>query len=666
MVCSIRVILMKNDINFLLQQATNCLQQGRFEDAGTFAQQVITISPLNGDANLMLGVVACQRGNHDIAEQYFTSAIRSNPYHPIYHFNHAIALGSAQRLGKAVVAYERTIQLKPDFAEAYNNLGTVLQKLGRIDEAFVAFNHAIQYRPNYGGAYYNRGAAFADIACFNDALSDYRMATRLMPEFADAFNNCGDMLQKLNRYDEAEYYVRRALALNPVFAIAYANLGAILNKTGRLQEAEYCLREAVRISPELAVAHSNLLFLLASASTLSADTLFEEQRNWDHIHGCEGRLNALPSLQKEPVTDRRLRIGYLSPDFRTHAVSYFFEPLLVAHDKSRYEIFCYASHNKRESDATTDRLRGIAEHWRFVADHSDQQLAQLIREDRIDLLVDLAGHTANNRLMVFSYSPAPVQATYLGYIASTGLESMNYWITDEVLHPFDTEEKCIESIFRLPRCWVAYKPYGSAPDIAPCPNLDDNVVFGSLNCSSKMTEATVETWCNILKELPGSRLLLMDGSLSSEKIQKCVIEKFANFQITSQRLLLRSNAPMYEYLATYNEVDIVLDTFPRTGGTTTAEALWMGVPVITLAGKRYAERISTSKLKALELDQLIAKNRNEYVKKAVSLARDPAYRSEIRQQLRPRMARSPLCDGDSLARAIESAYRSMWDNYCSV
>ena len=258
-----------------------------------------------------------------------------------------------------------------------------------------------------------------------------------------------------------------------------------------------------------------------------------------------------------------------------------------------------------------------------------------------------------------------MQATYLGYIASTGMESMNYWITDEVLHPFDTEEKSIESIYRLPRCWVAYKPYGDAPDVAPCPNLDDNVVFGSLSCSSKMTEATIQTWSDILKKLPGSRLLLMDGSLLCEKIQQCVIERFAKFQITHQRLLLRSSTPMKEYLATYNEIDIVLDTFPRTGGTTTVEALWMGVPVITLAGKRYAERISTSKLKALGLEQLIANNQDEYVKKAVSLARNSAYRVALRQQLRSQMTKSPLCDADSLARAIESAYRSMWENYCS-
>ena len=398
---------MQTDINFLLQQAAYHLQQGCFEEAGNYAQLVIAKLPYNGDANLILGVVASHCGNHDIAEQHFTIAIRSNPNNPMYHFNHGIALASGLQFGKALVAYKRAIQLRPDYAEAYNNLGAILRNLGRTQEALIAFNNAIQYRPDYGGAYNNRGALLADMACFNEALLDYQMATKLMPQFADAFNNYGYALQMLNRYDEAEYYVRHALALNPGFAIGHTNLGAILNKMGRVQEAEICLRKAVHLLPEFAVAHSNLLFLLASTNALSAETLFEEQRNWDRIHGRDGRMNALPPRPKEPVFNRRLRIGYLSPDFRTHAVCYFFEPLLAAHDKSKFEIFCYASHKKHESDATTERLHAIAEHWRSVDKYSNENLAQLIREDYIDILVDLAGHTANNRLKVFSYSPAP-------------------------------------------------------------------------------------------------------------------------------------------------------------------------------------------------------------------------------------------------------------------
>lgn len=656
---------MPNDINLLLQHAIAHLQQGRFEEAGAIAQQIIAEAPRNGDANLILGVVASQRGDHDFAEKCMACAIRNNPDQPLYHFNHGIALGSGHQPEQAVLAYERAIQLKPDYAEAHNNLGGVLRSLNQTDEALSAYNKAVQYRPDYGMAYNNRGMALADLAQFNEALLDFQRATRLMPQFADAYNHCGSVLQKLNRYDEAEDYVRRSLSLNPNFAIAHANLAQILNKTGQFQEAEKCLRRALQLSPELAIAHSNLLFLLASTATLPADVLFEEQRNWDRIQGIEGRTNALPALPKDPASDRRLRIGYVSPDFRNHAVNYFFEPLLSAHDRSRFEIFCYACHHARESDSTTDRLREIAEHWRFLTGKSEQEAAQLIRDDRIDLLIDLAGHTANNRLKIFTYSPAPVQITYLGYIASTGLEAMDYWITDNVLHPDPTEEKCIETLYRLPRCWVSYKPSDQAPEVAACPNPDDHVLFGSLSCSSKMTESAIETWSNLLKALPDSRLLLMDGSLAGDKIRKQVADRFANYQISPERLLLRPSASMSEYLSTYNEIDIVLDTFPRTGGTTTAEALWMGVPVVTLAGKSYAERISASELTAVGLEQFIADNREDYERIAVALARNSALRIELRAQLRQRMAQSPLCDAENLAREIESAYRSMWEKYCS-
>ena len=656
---------MQNDLNLLLQRAIAHLQQGRFEEAGALAQQIIAKVPRNGDANLILGVVASQRGDHDFAEKCMACAIRDNPDQPLYHFNHAIALKSGHQPEQAVMAYERAIQLKPDYAEAHNNLGGVLRDLNQTDKALSAYNRAVQYRPDYGMAYNNRGMTLADLARFNEALLDFQRAIRLMPQFADAYNNCGNVLQKLNRYDEAEDYVRRSLSLNPNFAIAHANLAHILNKTGQFQEAEKCLRRALQLSPELAIAHSNLLFLLASTAILPADVLFEEQRNWDRIQGIEGRTNALPALPKDPASDRRLRIGYVSPDFRNHAVSYFFEPLLTAHDQTRFEIFCYACHNAHESDSTTDRLRRVAEHWRFIAGKSEQEAAQLIRDDGIDLLVDLAGHTANNRLKIFTYSPAPVQVTYLGYIAGTGLEAMDYWITDNVLHPDPTEEKCVETLYRLPRCWVSYQPSDQAPEVAACPNPDDRVVFGSLGCSSKMTESAIETWSDILNALPDSRLLLMNGSLTSDKIQKQVTDRFADYQIPPERLLLHPNAPMREYLSTYNEIDIVLDTFPRTGGTTTAEALWMGVPVVTLAGERYAERISASELTAVGLERFIADNREDYVRIAVALARNPALRIELREQLRQQMAQSALCDAENLAREIESAYRSIWKKYCS-
>jgi predicted O-linked N-acetylglucosamine transferase (SPINDLY family) len=301
-----------------------------------------------------------------------------------------------------------------------------------------------------------------------------------------------------------------------------------------------------------------------------------------------------------------------------------------------------------------------------VGDKSDAELARLVSEDGIDILVDLAGHTADNRLRAFTYRLAPVQASYLGFFAGTGLAAMDYWITDEVLHPSDTAELSSETIYRLPRCWVCYQPSELAPEVSPCPSSGDQVVFGSFSNLSKLAPEVIQTWSQLLHKLPGSRLLLMARALRDPKIRALLEQKFASHGIPQERLLLRHGAPYDQYYATYAEVDIVLDPFPRTGGTTTAEALWMGVPVVTLAGQRYVERISASKLTALGLEDLIANSQEEYIETALSLANDQHRRTTLRANLRKRMAQSPLRDGGDLAREMESAYRSMWERFLAA
>jgi predicted O-linked N-acetylglucosamine transferase (SPINDLY family) len=314
---------------------------------------------------------------------------------------------------------------------------------------------------------------------------------------------------------------------------------------------------------------------------------------------------------------------------------------------------------------TTQRLCGMAEHWRFAGSQSDAALARLIYEDGIDILVDLAGHTGGGQLGAFTFRPAPVQATYLGFFAGTGLAAMDYWITDEVLHPPDTPEQAVEEIYRLPRCWVCYRPPEDAPPVAPCPNTDERVVLGSFNGLSKLSPALIETWSQLLHALPGSRLLLMDKHFRETATQVRLVKRFEAHGVASHRLVLRKGAPFREYLAAYATVDIVLDAFPRTGGTTTAEALWMGVPVVTLAGQRYVERISASKLASIGLTALITTSRQAYLERAIAMAHDPGLRAVLRTTLRDRMAGSPLCDASGLARAMEAAFESMWMRYVS-
>jgi predicted O-linked N-acetylglucosamine transferase (SPINDLY family) len=391
----------------------------------------------------------------------------------------------------------------------------------------------------------------------------------------------------------------------------------------------------------------------------SPDRILEEHRNWDAIQGGKQKAHTF-SHSSSGGPDKRLKIGYVSPDLRQHAVSLFFDPILKNHDRNKVEVFCYAEVSK--PDAVTERLKMMADKWRTTVDLSDEDVAHMIYDDKIDILIDLAGHTADSRLRVFTYKPAPVQVTYLGYCTTTGLKTMDYWITDMVLHPKDTLELAVETIIRLPRCWICYQPPADAPKIEPRVCANNGVTFGSFNNLSKMTPDVIACWSQLLKEVPNSRLLLKARLLADPFIKERTLIQFAHHGINRERITLSPHTP--SYMADYDKVDIALDTFPRTGGATTADALWMGVPVITLVGQRYIERQGASMLKVIGLEKLIASTFEDYINKAVVLAKDYEQRIELHTSLRERMANSPLCDGRDLTQALEDAYRKMWNTWC--
>lgn len=784
--------LRQDECAALFQQAVRYFQAGRMADAEALAQNVLASQPEDAATNHLLGLIAGQRGQYELADRLMANAVRNNSNEPSYLLNRGLILQMRGDLTNALAMYEAAIELNPLYAAAHCNRGNVLCllhrveeglssydealrisprsaevhnyrglalcRLGRLTDALAASDNAVQINPNYVEAYFNRGNILRGLGRLEDAILSYERVVRLNPAFADAYlaqssaldqlgrhdealascdraierdprsarahGNRGDILRTLGRFqdalsacdtairldpDQAEahnlrgnalfalsraeeallaydhatrlkpafaeaHYNRgsallrlcrpyaalaafdQAIALNQKLAMAHNNRAIALSALGDLDAAELSYRRALELSPNSYVANANLIFFLAATARLPPHEMFAEMRRW--LGAC-APSHSLPIQPQARLAGRRLRVGYVSPDLRNHAVSYFFEPLLTAHDASRFEIFCYDV-NKFGADDTTARLRRRAEHWRDAARLGDAQLARLIRDDGIDVLVDLAGHTTNTGLPAFRYRPAPVQVTYLGFFASTGLETMNYWLTDAVLHPADTAELATEAIYRLPRCWVCYQPPAEAPAVSHRPDSGDQVVFGSFSNLSKLTPEVIETWCRILRELPRSRMLLMDKYLGEKATRELLAQRFARHGITAERLLMRPGAALAEYLATYAEVDVVLDAFPRTGGTTTVEALWMGVPVVVLAGQRYAGRISVSKLTAVGLEALITESSDAYVRKAVTLAQDYGYRSTLRADLRDRMAASPLCDRQGLARAIESAYVDMW------
>ena len=642
-----------------IQIALKHHQAGQLQEAESIYRRILQDNPNHSDALHLLGVLMHRLGKNVIAAELINKAIANNPKSPIFHFNLGVVLNSLGKWKDAAEAYQQALRLKPDYAEALNNLGTIMKTHDQLDDAIEKYRQALRLQPDYVEALNNLGSALKAKGQLDDAIEKYRQALRLQPDYVEALNNLGNALKARSQLDDAIEKYQQALQLRPEFSEAWVSLGNCQETLGLLESAIDSCRQALRYKPDYITAHSYLLFLMSYNVLYSPDRILEEHRNWDAIHGGRQKAHTF-SHSKSGEPDKRLKIGYVSSDLRQHAVSFFFDPVLKNHDRSQVEIFCYAEVNK--PDAVTERLKEIADKWRTTVGLSDESAAHMIYDDKIDILVDLAGHTANSRLGIFTYKPAPIQVTYLGYCTTTGLKTMDYWITDMVLHPKDTIELAVETIIRLPRCWICYQPPVDASEIEPGTCADNGVTFGSFNNLSKLSPDVIACWSQLLKEVPDSRLLLKARQLDDPFVQERILKQFAHHGINHERITLLPHTP--SHMADYGRVDIALDTFPRTGGVTTADALWMGVPVITLAGQRYIERQGASILKAIGLEELIALTLEDYLAKAVVLANDPARRIELRTSLRKRMANSPLCDGRNLSQELEDAYRKMWHTWC--
>ena len=567
--------------------------------------------------------------------------------------------------------------------DAWFILGLVNGRLGKLEEASSCFHHILAIDPHNAGASYNLGKLHSLQGEFAQAEQYYRQAIKFKKDLAEAYSNLGQVLYNRLKLREAEDIYRQALSYQPDYAnphyhldavsgekknepipgvsfaaMMYNQLGMVQRKQNKIATARASFQKAVDLAPAYTLAHSNLLFLLSYHVLCSPAEMLAAHRAWDQCHGgAEKAATFYHRASDDP--DRRLRIGYVSPDFHLHAVNYFFEPLLAAHHRERVEVYCYAEVSR--PDVVTRRLTELADGWRSTIGMTDLQVARKIHEDRIDVLIDLAGHTGT-RLPVFSYRPAPVQATYLGYLTTTGLAAMDYWITDEVLHPRNTVELASESLYRLPRCCLVYQAAADAP--APQARADAPLIFGSFNQITKLSPETISLWSTILRRLPEARLLLKCQLLADRDVSISIYEQFATHGIGVERLQLLSHTPSYRaHLATYNQVDIALDTVPRTGGSTSTDALWMGTPLLTLAGERFIERLSATMLDAIGLPELIADSHEDYVEKAVALATSPDRQAALHNSLRQKMAASPLCDASGLAAALEDAYQNMWQRY---
>lgn len=560
----------------------------------------------------------------------------------------------------ALEALTRASELLPRDVDVWDHLGSAYLQLGRYPEAVAAFCRALSLRPNYAASHNNLGNAFLEMGRPMEAETEYRRALRCQPDYPQAQGNLGNALQAQGRLDEALACYEQSLAANPNDSNCYANRANTLKELGRTDDAIVTYEEALRRDPDNVPARTNLLLLHAFAPRLSPEAFLDQAKELGRVCTRLAARDPLPPLVPAPRQGRRLRVGYVSGDFcGNHPVPFFLGPVLAHHDRKRVEVFLYPSRDTH--DATAKRLAGYGEHWTSLAGLTDREAAARIRGDGIDVLVDLSAHCRYNRLGMFAHRAAPVQAHFLGYCATTGIEQMDYWIGDGVLFPENVQEQFSETPWALPRVWMSYDGRDDLPQGGWRPDPDGTIWLGTCNHLSKIQDRTMDLWARILHVLPQAKLLLKSGQLDQAANRDRTLAAFAARGIAGERLCLLGSTPDWrEHMATYNRLDIALDPVDVvSGATTTGDTLWMGVPVVTLAGDTVAKRMAASLLTGLGRPEWVVTTPEAYVETVVRLAGDVAKRTADRIKQRRRMQASPLGDPKGLALCLEAAFKTM-------
>jgi predicted O-linked N-acetylglucosamine transferase (SPINDLY family) len=667
------------------------LATGQIEEGIAAYRTAIALKPDYAEALCNLGHALCESGRFTEAIDACQTAIALNPRLPDGHNNLGNALAAAERTGEAIAAYQTALRLRPDDAKTHYNLGCALAASSQIDEAISAFRHAIALRPDFAEAYSNLGNALCQNGMLEEAISACRRAIALQPDFAEAYSNLGNALAGKGEPDDAAAACRHAIALSPALAEAHCNLGNALKDAGRIGEAIAAYRQSIALEPDDSGARENLLYTLHFHPAYDARAIAEEHRLWALRHAEPLRQFIQPHFNvRDP--SRRLRIGYVSGDFREHVIGRNILPIFRRHDRAQFHLTCYAQ--VKRPDRITAEFQQLADNWRNIAGVSDAQVAGKIRADQIDILVDLTMHMAGNRLLVFAQKPAPVQLTWAAYPASTGLSIMDYRLSDPYLDPFDgaqgdppgmDESIYSEKTIRLPNSFWCYDPLEERElAVNPLPALSSTlrlssslslraegrpegsepnglVTFGCLNNLCKINEPVLALWSRVLRRVERSRLLILSppGSHRHE-----MLERMSREGISPERVEFFPVQPRRAYMELYHRIDIGLDTFPYNGHTTSLDSLWMGVPVVTLVGQTAVARAGWCQLSNLGLIELAAHTPEQYVQIAVELAGDLPRLAEMRSTLRRRMEQSPLMDAPAFARDIEAAYRRMWRTWC--
>lgn len=582
---------------------------------------------MNLPAPLQQALQLSQAGNHAEAEKVCKQALSTDPSDARIWCHLGTCYLSMNRFADAIKAYEQAVKRQPRFAEAVNNIGVAHARLGKVDLAIGTFMQARALRPQWAEPSISLGNLYVTHERFDEALEAYAYAARAEPN-------------------------------NPE---PQTLMGSIYGRLGLLDEGLKHFREALRLNPRNSVAHSNLLLAMNYDPNADPAVVLNEHRWFDRLHG-QG-LAPIPPHVNSREPDRPLRIGYISPDLRRHAVAWFMLPVFQAHDPKQFKLYCYA--NQSDVDGISDHFRKHSAGWKQVPTVNDAQLTDMIRADGIDILVDLAGHTSGNRLGVMGRRPAPVQVTYLGYPNTTGLSAIDYWITDGIADPIDQPMYSTETILRLPGCFCCFRPSADVPAVAPAPCVaNGHVTFGLLHKMAKYNPMMLDLWTKVLDAVPQSKLLVHRDSLD-KSVQERLLREFTTRGIDAGRIEFdKRSAKEGAHYATYGRIDISLDSLPWSGHTTSCESMWMGVPFITMRGKTHAGRMAASILQTVGVEELIAEDSAQFVRIAVDLAGDVERIKRYRTELREKLRGSALFDAKTFTRGLEAAYRQMWRTWC--
>ncbi len=631
-------------------------QAGDLALAADLLKQAIAVEPRKTSYHVLLGNTLQKAGQLELSKTCYHNALRLEPNSVDAHYNLGNTLEHLGVFEEATRHFARAVALDPAHIEARNNLGNMYRAVGRFQDALECYRFALQLAPQSMPLHLNSGNAHMAEDRHDQALACFDRAVELAPDLGPLHNNRGNALRHLGRHQEAIDAFRQALKLQPGCGEFLVNLAQTYQALGRMPEALETFRSVLRLEDYSALAASAALFTFHYDPAMTAETLAVEHRFWGERFGKPLARGARPFVNT-PEPERRLRVGYVSPDFRRHPVAMFTAPLLAAHDREAVEVFCYAS--VAREDAWTERVRKATDHWRSVLGSGDAELAAKVEADRIDLLVDLSGHTAGNRLLAFARKPAPVQLSWLGYFNTTGLGAVDYLVVDSTVAPPEDPWLFAETPLRLPGAYLCY----ALPDYAPAPRRAAGpLTYGCFNTLSKITPGVVARWARILQAEPRARLLLKNELLAEERTRSLFADLFLKHGIEASRLLLEGACEHAELLGEYSRVDVALDPFPYNGGTTTCEALAMGVPVVSMRGDRFVSRVGATILEHAGLADCVVADEAAYIDRALRLGREADGHDRV--DFASRIARSPLGDVRGFARQLEAAYRGAWRAWC--